>query len=432
MNNVFNEEYVLFSPVGTTDPIRGYKDGPLLHIARVYRPKKIYIYLSKEMEKLHLKDNRYEKALSSIGYKKEQIEFIFTKDSNNNPADFEIYYEEFPVIYDKIEKESKGKKILLNITSGTPQMNSFIYHSDIENTIHIQVLNPERKAGTTERTNTENYSIDDEIEFNEDNIEDFESRAIEATKNNVTRYNTIKTLTKLLDNFEYNSSYELIKGSVLFNKDIKELIKIGSFKENLNLSEGYEFVKNKKYLEKYYPFKYDELFEYIVNLQMKLDKKMYLDFARGVTPIIDRLLEVYVEKIVGFKIKETMVGDKVDFSLVPDDIFNEFAPGEFKLNRNKEYLNRRYLRAIIKTKGQNNEEILQHIDTLNDFYNNVRNISAHQIIYIDEKIINEKCGVGSHVVLNSLKNIYISINRKATLEDFKLLQNLNKDIKLKL
>lgn len=45
MENIFDERYVLFSPVGTSDPIRGYKDGPMLHIARVYRPYKIYIFI---------------------------------------------------------------------------------------------------------------------------------------------------------------------------------------------------------------------------------------------------------------------------------------------------------------------------------------------------------------------------------------------------
>lgn len=33
------ERYVLFSPVGMTDPISGNRDGSMLHIARKYKPE---------------------------------------------------------------------------------------------------------------------------------------------------------------------------------------------------------------------------------------------------------------------------------------------------------------------------------------------------------------------------------------------------------
>nr|WP_307955156.1 hypothetical protein [Streptococcus uberis] len=37
------------SAVGTTDPIRNFYDGPLLHIARVYKPDKIILIFSEEL-----------------------------------------------------------------------------------------------------------------------------------------------------------------------------------------------------------------------------------------------------------------------------------------------------------------------------------------------------------------------------------------------
>ena len=36
---------VLFSPIGTTDPIRDCYDGGCLHIVRHYRPQKVVLYL---------------------------------------------------------------------------------------------------------------------------------------------------------------------------------------------------------------------------------------------------------------------------------------------------------------------------------------------------------------------------------------------------
>ena len=50
----------LISCVGDTDQIRLFHDGPLLHIARVYRPEKIVLIHS---ERSILKHDAIEKAL---------------------------------------------------------------------------------------------------------------------------------------------------------------------------------------------------------------------------------------------------------------------------------------------------------------------------------------------------------------------------------
>ena len=42
-------ERVLFTCVGTSDPVREMRDGSMLHIMRHYRPEKVYIFLSKEI-----------------------------------------------------------------------------------------------------------------------------------------------------------------------------------------------------------------------------------------------------------------------------------------------------------------------------------------------------------------------------------------------
>ena len=54
-----NQKKVLFSPVGSTDPISGEYDGALLHIIRKYRSRKVYLYLLKEICEFEDKDSRY-------------------------------------------------------------------------------------------------------------------------------------------------------------------------------------------------------------------------------------------------------------------------------------------------------------------------------------------------------------------------------------
>ncbi len=57
---------VLFSPVGMTDPIKGHKDGPMLHIVRYYRPKKVVLFLTGEIMERHEKDDRYCRTIRAV------------------------------------------------------------------------------------------------------------------------------------------------------------------------------------------------------------------------------------------------------------------------------------------------------------------------------------------------------------------------------
>jgi len=57
---------ILFSPVGSTDPIAHQRDGALLHIIRKYRPDKAYLFFSKEIYGYEQKDNRYSYCLNKL------------------------------------------------------------------------------------------------------------------------------------------------------------------------------------------------------------------------------------------------------------------------------------------------------------------------------------------------------------------------------
>ena len=53
---------VLLSFLGTTDPIRGERDGAMLHILRHYRPEVVCLLFTPEVRKLAEADERYEKV----------------------------------------------------------------------------------------------------------------------------------------------------------------------------------------------------------------------------------------------------------------------------------------------------------------------------------------------------------------------------------
>ena len=59
-------ERVLFSPVGDTDPVRGCCDGACLHIVRHYRPTRVILFYTQEMEEKERHDHRYTRAIERI------------------------------------------------------------------------------------------------------------------------------------------------------------------------------------------------------------------------------------------------------------------------------------------------------------------------------------------------------------------------------
>ena len=121
---------ILFSPVGGTDPIswsNGY-DGAMLHIARVYRPDKIILYLSAEILALHKKDNRYVYCLEKLARLQNRampaIEII-ERPELRNVQHFDIFFDEFWERISQITDEmAADDELLLNVSSGTPAMKS--------------------------------------------------------------------------------------------------------------------------------------------------------------------------------------------------------------------------------------------------------------------------------------------------------------------
>ena len=57
---------ILFSCMGTSDPVRGYRDGPMLHIIRHYRPDRICVFLSDEAAALDRCGKRLETVAAHI------------------------------------------------------------------------------------------------------------------------------------------------------------------------------------------------------------------------------------------------------------------------------------------------------------------------------------------------------------------------------
>ena len=92
--------YILFSPIGATDPISNYRDGSMLHICRKYKPEKVYLYISQEMLRFHNHDDRYRKCLEWLQEKESFICEVHVIE-RPNLVDVQI----FDTFYDDFERE---------------------------------------------------------------------------------------------------------------------------------------------------------------------------------------------------------------------------------------------------------------------------------------------------------------------------------------
>lgn len=146
-----NKKRVLFSLIGSSDPIRNNYDGPMLHIVRHYQPVKVFLFLSAEMVKREKGGNLFcIKAINSIS---EDIDIELFESDIKDVTDYDVLAEIIPEKMDEFADKNSGCEVLVNISSGTPQMISTMnLHIAISNKDFkpIQVFTPEKKSNTSD------------------------------------------------------------------------------------------------------------------------------------------------------------------------------------------------------------------------------------------------------------------------------------------
>lgn len=135
-------ERVLFTCVGTTDTVRGLRDGGMMHAMRHYRPQKVYIFVSSEMEMLNQRDRRYEKTFRFIqekwgGY---APEVRYNLSGIVDADDLDQVAQPMSDFFEQVVRENPQAQILINLSSGTPQMKMILAQLALNNRITTAIL----------------------------------------------------------------------------------------------------------------------------------------------------------------------------------------------------------------------------------------------------------------------------------------------------
>lgn len=213
----------LLSCVGDSDPIRNRHDGPLLHLARCLRPEKIVLIQSE-----HSREKKEDviKALTSIdGYIPEIREFEEVISNN----DVFVFDKMFKLISDVTQKVVANDDVILNLTSGTPQMISAMFSVNRINDLNVQAF----QVATPVNGSNEHVEHDNEIEIaqlideNLDNTKNFKCRIIEDKSEKFQATLLKKTLRDLIKSYDYEPVYDfLIKNKIVSQSKKKHILNI--------------------------------------------------------------------------------------------------------------------------------------------------------------------------------------------------------------
>ena len=427
----------LFSPIGNTDPIKYSRDGSMLHIARIYKPDVIYLYLSKEMVDNQKLDQRYTKTLELLGEKLNHNFDIHLIERENliDVQDYDTFYGEFKEIIAKIESEMEAEdKLLLNMASGTPAMKSalVVLATLAEYRFHaIQVSTPMRRSNQKYEERgigevEENWICD------EDNEKDFENRCHEVECLNLVWMLKLNMIKKHLLAYDYHAAFEIGKelGNGISEK-ARILLELATERVKLNNSRmnqllpkcGYDLIPVKESGKQ-------KLFEYALGLNLKIKREEYVDFIRAITPISVDLFELIIKnqcKILlddyCYKKKGVLTWDR-----------NKLENTEILHILQQKYTNFRYdvvssvhLNEIVQSKS-NDLVLKEKAYELIEVEQKVRNVAAHEIVSVTAEWIQKKIGKTADDIMKIIQFLCVKAGIGARKEDWNSYDEMNQKI----
>ena len=282
---------ILISAVGTTDPISNDHDAALLHIARNYRPDKIVLVYSQEMM---VKQDLINKVLLSIEGYNPIIEIDSTILNNEEVFLFDKMYEVMGLIVQKYTNDDD--EIILNLSSGTPQIISALFalnRINDYNTQAIQVATPKKGANREYKPLTDS-EIDALIVENQDNSLDFVDRSIKDKSEKFTQALVKRHLRSLIASFDYQAAEAIINRKE-YNKLLSKK-KIAYIREKL-----YDFsrvFKNQSILSDILSFPLDDSQKKALNYYLMIDVLKEREHIADVLIKAKSLAEFVIEETI--------------------------------------------------------------------------------------------------------------------------------------
>lgn len=395
------EDKVLFSPLGHTDPVSGEYEGSFLHILRLCRPRKAYIYLSRDIAERDKKDNRYELFAKRLCEKEGfECEIIKEKEKGSVRAnDFEAFYQPFEEIVEKMAAENEGSEILVNVSSGTPQMKNacnLLCAVSKHKLVPVQVDSPISRQQPQDDFDTEKSWAGLEG-VNPNRPATDRLRLVES--HNLRARFTLEYIKILMGAYDYVGALELAKeigdhlnpdGIRLLEAAAKRLAQDKSFTQTLDREE-----KEKMLLRG------DEsarsIYEYLLYLGVRRERGELMEFLRGLSPVLTDLYYAYLKIVCKIDAKENFCDydEKNKLYQMKAQKLRDYDPklldhceGALNSAFRDSDLSGNNLSFLIGYYSED-EDLKTNVRRLQAYERNLRNKAAHEIVCVNEKWIEE-------------------------------------------
>lgn len=411
---------ILFSPVGTTDPVRNCRDGACLHILRHYHPDKVILYYTAEMEEREDKNHMYTLGVEHVqpGCPIQEIRSGIT-----DAHLYDAYLHHLPQAVFDVHREHPEAEILLNLSSGTPQIKVIlaIMATEYSWCRGIQVASPERRSNVYAMPVQDKEDIEVLLNCNEDDEADAENRCSEPHLEVLRFYREKYELMSLVNQYEYTGAWAFCKGNLGVPNDTKKLIRFSMYRANLQTKEAQQIMR--KYRgQQLFPFEkeVESLTEYLLTMQINQEKGQYANLMVQLSPFLYELFLAYTkknikipilnyrEKIHGKRLlrRETLQQKPLGEELVSflDDAFGSpYKDGELSFI---------FLYQVFVFAGQHGavvdaerhtafmKEPLMELKNI-DNVRKLRNNTAHEIINVTQETIVQRTGMNPNNIIQS-------------------------------
>lgn len=429
---------ILLSPIGSTDPISNMRDGAMLHICRIYKPDKVYLYLSKEMLKYHRMDNRYCELIKRLG---EFIghEFAIEVIEDEEMVDVQVFnnfVSKFEKIIADIKQQNEVEEIIVNVSSGTPAMKSALQIISMLNKgiTAVQVSTP---AGTSNKIHEDKdkYEYELQWEYNLDNTE-FEDRSIESVARDMLDRIRKENIEKLIRAYNYDAALLMLDSlSKKPSQEAENALKMACARTRLDII--YINSNRKAFgLDGWFPHRQPEImnvYEYLMIMKLKLVQKRYVDFIRDITPIFFTLSEEIMNK-----------NCKLTFSQIGWEKASKYTKGEKlwcvdigKMNSlgitlsprwtNDTFISASVILRILEQKNVN-ENIVRTLQKVRAVEEGIRNLAAHEIVGLSEEGIKKRVGYTPEEIMKLCFKMLSYTGVVLTEEDKNIYDYMNEDL----
>lgn len=391
---------ILFSPVGTTDPIRNSKDGSMLHICRVYEPDIVYLYLSAEMLELHELDDRYEYCIRRLGEKSghmPEIRYIKRPDLKDVQV-YDTFYEDFYQIISDIRSEMEDDdELIVNIASGTPAMKSALLVLSVimeRQFKAIQVTTPMNRSNQGERK----YDAAANWESDQDNEAGFSVRCKEVEDRNFTAMIKLDSIRKFIKSYDYHAAWMLAQEiRTWISPKSYSLLELAYERLMLNVNTANVNRLLARINEDIFPLESGRdclIFEYALSTQVKLKKKEYADFIRALTPLVTELMEWVLKKQCKINIDDYCEKDKkgvkrFDNRKLKGSEVSDALNKKFKGGVKESFVSVAHTAPLIQHFSKD-RKLQTTVQNIADVEQKVRNMAAHNIISVSAEWIKNK------------------------------------------